>query len=99
MRCGAHSMRSSLLKGMSMPQLRQAVECMPTLIVLDDLHLLCPGEAEGPEAAPGPRAPAVAEWFADALDELRYLQPDGRLPLPGLPFNSASSLPAGCALT
>ena len=56
---------------------------MPSLLVLDDLHLLCPGEAEGPEMGMAPRSPALAEWLADALDELRYLQHDGHWPLPG----------------
>ena len=66
-----------------MRQLREAMECMPSLLVLDDLHLLCPGEAEGPEVGMVPRSPALAEWLADALDELRYLQHDGHWPLPG----------------
>ena len=66
-----------------MRQLREAMEGMPSLLVLDDLHLLCPGEAEGPEMGMAPRSPALAEWLADALDELRYLPNDGHRPLPG----------------
>jgi len=64
-------------------QLREALERMPALVVLDDLHLLCPSSPDGPEAAPGQRAPALAEWLADALDEVLAPHADGRLPLPG----------------
>jgi hypothetical protein len=73
-------------------QLREALERMPALVVLDDLHLLCPGSPEGPEAAPGQRAPALAEWLADALDEVLAPHADGRLPLPG----GAPPWPAAC---
>ncbi len=65
---------------------------MPALVVLDDLHLLCPSSPDGPEAAPGQRAPALAEWLADALDEVLAPRADGRLPLPG----GAPAWPAAC---
>ncbi|KAK9837165.1 hypothetical protein WJX81_007626 [Elliptochloris bilobata] len=78
------------------PLLREAVDCMPSLLVLDDLHLLCPGDAEGPEAAAAPRSPALAEWLADALDELRFLQHGAHLPLP-VAVCATASAPADIA--
>ena len=63
-------------------QLQEAVERLPTLLVLDDLHLLCPAESDGPEAAPNTGTAALTQWLCEVLDHFRD-QPGGRPPLPG----------------
>ena len=67
-------------------QLREALECMPALVVLDDLHLLCPAPSQAPEAAlSNIGSAALVAWLRDVLREY-HLRPDGRPPLPGVPW-------------
>ena len=68
-------------------QLREAVECMPALVVLDDLHLLCPAPNQAPEAVlANIGSAALVAWLRDVLKEY-HARPDGRPPLPGRPAN------------
>ena len=62
-------------------QVSEALEHMPSLLVLDDLDLLCPAPSADPGAPPQPpHADALVQWLTDVLDALR--PPDG-LPYPG----------------
>ena len=54
---------------------------MPSLLVLDDLDLLCPAASADSGAPPAPpHADALVQWLTDVLDALR--PPDG-LSYPG----------------
>ena len=67
-------------------QLREALECMPALVVLDDLHLLCPAPSQAPEAAlSNIGSAALVAWLRDVLREY-HARPDGRPALPGAPW-------------
>jgi hypothetical protein len=64
-------------------QLREAAECMPSLLVLDDLELLCPARADGPDAeAAAAGSAALVAWLRAALREY-HARPNGRPPMPG----------------
>ncbi len=66
-------------------QLQEAVQCMPALVVLDDLHLLCPAPSQAPEAAlTNVGSAALAAWLRDMLKEY-HARPEGRPALPGMP--------------
>ena len=70
-------------------QLQEAVSCMPSLLVLDNLHMLCPAENPAPEqAAANSGAASLVQWLCDVLDYFSQ-QPQGRPPLPG---DSASTM-------
>ena len=59
---------------------------MPALVVLDDLHLLCPAPSQAPEAAlSNIGSAALVAWLRDVLREY-HARPDGRPPLPGMPW-------------
>lgn len=61
---------------------------MPSLVVLDDLHLLCPAPSQAPEAAlANIGSAALIAWLRDVLKEY-HAHPDGRPPLPGKPLES-----------
>lgn len=53
---------------------------MPSLLVFDDLHLLCPSASEGPENPADDMHAGVASWLCDVLASFRL---PGRQPLPG----------------
>ena len=53
---------------------------MPSLLVFDDLHLLCPSASEGPENPADDMHAGVASWLCDVLASSRL---PGRQPLPG----------------
>lgn len=60
---------------------------MPALVVLDDLHLLCPAPSQAPEAVlANIGSAALVAWLRDVLKEY-HARPDGRPPLPGRPLN------------
>ncbi len=62
-------------------QVSDALEHMPSLLVLDDLDLLCPAPSADPGAPPAPpHADALVQWLTDVLDALR---PADGLPYPG----------------
>lgn len=64
-------------------QLREAADCIPSLLVLDDLQFLCPAPSDAPEAGPtGPGTAALVAWLCEALRRF-HLRPNGRPPLPG----------------
>ena len=68
-------------------QLREAVECMPALVVLDDLHLLCPAPSQAPEAVlANIGSAALVAWLREVLREY-HARPNGRPALPGEPSN------------
>ena len=57
---------------------------MPSLLVLDDLDLLCPAPSADPGVPPAPpHADALVQWLTDVLDALR--------PADGLPYPGARS--------
>ncbi|CAK0784927.1 hypothetical protein CVIRNUC_008132 [Coccomyxa viridis] len=65
-----------------LPLLREALMCMPALVVLDDLHLLCPAPSQAPEAAlSNIGSAALVAWLRDVLREY-HARPDGRPALP-----------------
>lgn len=56
---------------------------MPALVVLDDLHLLCPAPSQSPEAVlANIGSAALVAWLRDVLKEY-HARPDGRPSLPG----------------
>ncbi len=58
---------------------------MPSLLVLEGLHLLCPAPSDAPEAAgANSGTAALVSWFAAALRQM-HATVDGRPPLPGGP--------------
>ena len=63
---------------------------MPSLLILDDLHLLCPAPGDSPDNANAGGSAALVEWLCDVLDSFR---PPGKPVLPGttlsLPFPPA----------
>ena len=68
-------------------QLQEAVDCLPTLLVLDNLHLLCPAHSEAPDAVHSTGTAALTAWLCNALDSFRE-QPQDQPPLPGSPVCS-----------
>ena len=67
-----------------MVQITEAAACMPSLLVLQDLHLLCPQEASGGEPSSGPHQQAITDWLAEQLHLLQGPQ-QGAPPWPGKP--------------
>ena len=65
-------------------QITEAAACMPSLLVLQDLHLMCPQEASGGEPSSGPHQQAITDWLAEQLHLLRGLE-QGAPPWPGKP--------------
>lgn len=58
---------------------------MPALVVLDDLHLLCPAPSQAPEAVlANIGSAALVAWLRDVMKEY-HARPDGRPSLPGGP--------------
>lgn len=53
---------------------------MPSLLILDDLHLICPAPGDSPDNANAGGAAALVEWLCDVLDSFR---PPGKPVLPG----------------
>ena len=50
---------------------------MPALLVLDDLHLLCPAPGDAPEGlGANPGAAALVAWLVEALHQL-HARPGG----------------------
>ena len=69
------------------PQVSEALEHMPSLLVLDDLDLLCPAASADPGAPPAaPHSDALVQWLCDVLDALR---PPDDLPYPGVRSETA----------
>lgn len=64
-------------------QVHQALAHLPSLLVLDDLDVLCPAEGSGADGEAGSADPALVTWLCDLLDHLATPSPDwGTLPLP-----------------
>ena len=61
-------------------QIQEAMECMPSLLILDDLHLICPAPGDSPENPSGNSSAALVEFVCDVLDSFRPL---GKPALPG----------------
>ena len=55
---------------------------MPSLLILDDLHLICPAPGDSPDNANAGGSAALVEWLCDVLDSFR---PPGKPVLPGTP--------------
>ena len=56
---------------------------MPSVLILDNLHMLCPAESPAPEqAAANSGVAALVQWLCEVLDYFAR-QSDGRPPLPG----------------
>ena len=68
-------------------QVAQAVACMPSLLVLQDLHLLCPQEAAGGELSSGPHQQAITDWLCEQLHLLKGSL-RGAPPWPGKPVQA-----------
>lgn len=65
---------------------------MPALVVLDDLHLLCPAPSQAPEAAlTNVGSAALAAWLRDVLKEY-HARPEGRPALPGMSVGLVQNL-------
>ena len=62
--------------------MREALEHLPSLLVLDDLDVLCPAEAAGADGAASSADPTLLAWLCDLLDHLATPSLDwGRLPV------------------
>ena len=61
-------------------QIQEALDCMPSLLILDDLHLICPAPGDSPDNANAGGSAALVEWLCDVLDSFR---PPGKPVLPG----------------
>lgn len=57
---------------------------MPSVLILDNLHMLCPAEnpATEQQMAANTGAAALVQWLCDVVDYFGS-QPNGRPPLPG----------------
>ncbi|KAL0051151.1 hypothetical protein WJX82_002808 [Trebouxia sp. C0006] len=55
------------------PKIQEAMECMPSLLILDDLHLICPAPGDSPENPSGNSSAALVEFVCDVLDSFRPL--------------------------
>lgn len=68
-------------------QIQEAMDCMPSLLILDDLHLICPAPGDSPENPNGNSSAALVEFVCDVLDSFRPL---GKPALPGtaVPFHA-----------
>ena len=62
-------------------QVQEALDCLPSLLILDDLHLICPTQAEGPEGQGTNTSAALVEWLCDVIDSFH---PPGKPALPGM---------------
>ena len=65
-----------------MIQIAEAVECMPSLVLLEGLHLICPSQEISPQQGPSSPNAAISEWLGQVLD-YQHAHPQGRAPLPG----------------
>ncbi len=61
-------------------QIQEAMDCMPSLLILDDLHLICPAPGDSPENPNGNSSAALVEFVCDVLDSFHPL---GKSALPG----------------
>ena len=83
-------------------QIQEALDCMPSLLLLDDLHLICPapGDAPGeaPDSASASSSAVVVEWLCDVMDSFR---PPAKPALPGMHSSHLPSqlLPSGLVPT
>lgn len=61
------------------PQIQRCITHMPSLLILDDLDVVCPAAAkDGSEPPPGSTtARGSAAWLAGVMDELRVLRLPG----------------------
>ncbi len=79
-------------------QVHEALDHLPSLLVLDDLDVLCPAEGAGADGAASSADPALVTWLCDLLDFLSTPSPDwGRLPLPGATRDGEAGLAAAAA--
>lgn len=51
-------------------QVQEALDHMPSLLVFDDLDVLCHAESDGPEGAGAAADPGLVAWLCDVLDYL-----------------------------
>ena len=63
-------------------QIAEALACVPSLLVLKDLHLLCPQEAAAGEPTSSPHSEAITDWLCDVLQQLS-IRRKGASPWPG----------------
>ncbi|KAK9829370.1 hypothetical protein WJX72_005440 [[Myrmecia] bisecta] len=78
--CGSLATESAdAIKRQLSPLVQEALDCMPSLLILDDLQLICAADQDGPEAGGSGDAAGVADWLADVLDS--FASP-GHLPFP-----------------
>ena len=61
-------------------QIQEALDCMPSLLILDDLHLICPAPGDSQDHATASSSAALVEWLCSVLDSFR---PAGKPTLPG----------------
>ncbi len=66
--------------GLLFLQIQEAMDCMPSLLILDDLHHICPAPGDSPENPTGNSNAALVEFVCDVLDSFRPL---GKPALPG----------------
>ena len=63
------------LRAQMIPQIMEALQMFPSLVILEDLDILCPVESETPDAA-GPRAdPALISWLCDLFNHVTETSP------------------------
>ena len=63
-------------------QIAEAASCAPSLLVLHDLHLLCPEESSAGEPASNPHSQAITDWLCDVMGQLQQRRPEAP-PWPG----------------
>lgn len=61
-------------------QIQEALDCLPSLLILDNLHLICPAPGDSPENPNANSSAALVKWLCDVLDSFR---PTGKPALPG----------------
>ncbi|KAA6429601.1 MAG: peroxisome biogenesis 1-like [Trebouxia sp. A1-2] len=71
------------------PKIQEGMDCMPSLLILDDLHLICPAPGDSPENPNGNSSAALVEFVCDVLDSFRPL---GKPALPVVVLGSCNDV-------